>query len=46
MAKEITGRDRLLLDQITRGLKSDGQYAQHFDENDVGGINLVRTLGR
>ena len=44
--KELTGPDRLLFDRIVSALKSDGQYVAHFDEDQVEGIQLVRSLGR
>ena len=43
---EITGPDRLLLDRIIAALKAESQYVQHFDEDDVEGVQKVRSLGR
>jgi hypothetical protein len=46
MAEEVTAQDRLLLERITRALKSDSQYEQYFDAHDSKGIEKVRALGR
>jgi hypothetical protein len=46
MAEEVTVQDRLLLERITRALKSDSQYEQYLDAHDSKGVNKLRALGR
>ena len=46
MAKELTGPERLLLQQITQALRSKSQYDQWFAEFDAEGINRLHALGR
>ena len=43
---ELGGEDRLLLQQITAGLKSTSQYLAFFDEDDADGIKRLRSIGR
>lgn len=42
----LTGQDKLLLEQIVAALKAKASYMQFFDEDDTAGITKVRALGR
>lgn len=46
MTQELTGPERLLVQQITQALRSKSQYDQWFAEFDAEGINRLRALGR
>lgn len=43
---DLTGRDRLLLDQVTAALQKDDYFEQTFEGDDTDGIDKLRSIGR
>lgn len=43
---ELTGRDRLLFDQVTASLRETDQFEQIFEADNTTGINKLRSIGR
>ncbi len=43
---ELTGRDRLLFDQVTASLRETDQFEQIFEADDTTGIDKLRSIGR
>ncbi|MCV7069211.1 hypothetical protein H7H73_00385, partial [Mycobacterium rufum] len=42
----LTGRDRLLFDQVTASLRETDQFEQIFEADDTTGIDKLRSIGR
>lgn len=43
---ELTGPDRLLLNQVTDALRAADQFERVFDADDTDGVKRLRTIGR